>query len=207
MDYWMVRLGSMNRNSGLDHFVSCQNVENVTENKSCGMEMKHWLRKVLIRPPIHAPTPSPVGSWTFELSPRCSESTTRFPTIQQVHSRSDIGSNFRGWTTSQTKNRNMNALLKDGTTWKVPPGWLQYRKGGGEKGMEGKLNGNYLSLNFVKVENKNKLTGNELISNLSNNFKILLELLWRRKMFLGLQMFDYSIPLMMKIFTQNLKKT
>jgi hypothetical protein len=39
-------------NSGLDHFVSRQNgenVEKVTEKKSCGTEMKHWLRKVLIR--------------------------------------------------------------------------------------------------------------------------------------------------------------
>ena len=43
----MVRLASMNgtgNNSGLDHFVSRQNednVEKVTENKSCGTEMKH----------------------------------------------------------------------------------------------------------------------------------------------------------------------
>ena len=40
----MVRLGSMNGNSGLDHFVSRQNEENVekvTEKKSCGTEMKH----------------------------------------------------------------------------------------------------------------------------------------------------------------------
>ena len=43
----MVRLGSMNgtgNNSGLDHFVSRQNEENVykvTEKKLCGTEMKH----------------------------------------------------------------------------------------------------------------------------------------------------------------------
>ena len=43
----MVRLGSMNgtgNNSGLDHFMSCQNEENVeklTEKKSCGTEMKY----------------------------------------------------------------------------------------------------------------------------------------------------------------------
>ena len=36
---------------------------------------------------------------------------------QQAHSRSDIGSNFGGWTTSRTKNRNVNALLK--TLWHV----------------------------------------------------------------------------------------
>ena len=40
----MVRLGSMNGNSNLDLFVSRQNEENVekmTEKKSCGTEMKH----------------------------------------------------------------------------------------------------------------------------------------------------------------------
>ena len=37
----MVRLGSMNRNSGLDHFMIGQNEENVTEKKSRGTEMKH----------------------------------------------------------------------------------------------------------------------------------------------------------------------
>ena len=37
----MVRLGSMDGNSGLDHFVSRQNVEKGTEKKSCGTEMKH----------------------------------------------------------------------------------------------------------------------------------------------------------------------
>ena len=31
--------------------------------------------------------------------------------FQQAHSRSDIGSKFRGWTTSRTKNRNVNGLL------------------------------------------------------------------------------------------------
>ena len=43
----MVRLGSMNgtgNNSALDHFVSRlneENVEKVTEKKSCGTETKH----------------------------------------------------------------------------------------------------------------------------------------------------------------------
>ena len=40
----MVQLGSMNENSSLDYFVSPQNgenVEKVTEKKSCGTEMKH----------------------------------------------------------------------------------------------------------------------------------------------------------------------
>jgi hypothetical protein len=40
----MVRLDSMNGNSGLDHFVSRQNEENVekvTEKKSHDTEMKH----------------------------------------------------------------------------------------------------------------------------------------------------------------------
>ena len=40
----MDRLGNMNGNSGLDHFVSHQNEENVeevTEKKSCGTVMKH----------------------------------------------------------------------------------------------------------------------------------------------------------------------
>ena len=40
----MVRLGSMNGNSGLNHFVSRhkeENVEKVTEKKSYGTETKH----------------------------------------------------------------------------------------------------------------------------------------------------------------------
>ena len=32
------------------------------------------------------------------------------------------------------------------SSWKVPPGILRDRKGGGEEGMDGKLNGNYLTL-------------------------------------------------------------
>ena len=44
MDCSVVRLGSMNGNSGLNHFVSRhdeENVEKVTVKKSCGMETKH----------------------------------------------------------------------------------------------------------------------------------------------------------------------
>ena len=40
----MVRLGSRNGNSGLNHFASRyneDNVEKVTEKKSCGTETKH----------------------------------------------------------------------------------------------------------------------------------------------------------------------
>ena len=40
----MVQLGSMNGNSSLNHFVSRhneENVEKVTEKKSCGKEIKH----------------------------------------------------------------------------------------------------------------------------------------------------------------------
>jgi len=53
---------------------------------------------------------SEVGPWIIPLDVQ--SHTTRFPTIQQAHSRSDIRSNFGGWTTSRTKNRNVNALLK-----------------------------------------------------------------------------------------------
>ena len=51
---------------------------------------------------------SEVGPWIVALD--VSSRTTRFPTIQQVNSRSDIRSNFGGWTTSRTTNRNVNAL-------------------------------------------------------------------------------------------------
>ena len=52
---------------------------------------------------------SEVGPWIVPLDVQ--SRTTEFPTIQHSHSRSDIGSNFGGWTTSLTKNRNVNALL------------------------------------------------------------------------------------------------
>ena len=53
---------------------------------------------------------SEVGPWVVPLDVPIR--TTRYPTIQQANSRSDLGSNFGGWTTSRTENRNVNALLK-----------------------------------------------------------------------------------------------
>ena len=57
--------------------------------------------------PLHRQ--SEVGTWIVPLD--VPSRSNRFPIIQQAHSRSDIGSNYGGWTTSRTKNRNVNGLL------------------------------------------------------------------------------------------------
>ena len=116
MDCLMVWLGSMNGNSGLDHFLSRQTERMWRRWLKRSHVVRRWSTdwgKFCSDPPFTLPLrrQSEVRPWIVPLD--VPSRTTRFPTIQQAHSRFDIGSNFGGWTIGRTKNRNLNALLKD----------------------------------------------------------------------------------------------